>query len=294
MMNINDWVIKTKLEHPITEHALLLLARDEETIHPLGTAVFVSPGLAITAKHVIGESWRMYGFSDVPMERRGGQTAHYEILAVQYPGNKSDAAIWIARGAWASPYSDIAAISLEPADDLARSYVFPTMPTLSVLPPAQGEKVTAFGYAASSVVTLEGNQLSLSLDPLTAPGTVTEVYPERRDMGMLSFPSFQVEGHFIGGMSGGPIYNSIGELCGLVCSGDNDTPIANGVALWPILVVMISHEGFGVTCTGEYRMSQLADHGRLTLKDYDKVDNNVELVDEPLGRGWLRLKAATL
>ena len=41
-------------------------------------------------------------------------------------------------------------------------------------------------------------------------------------------------------------------------------------------------------------MSELADHGQLTLKDYDKVHNNVELVDEPPGRGWLRLKAATV
>jgi hypothetical protein len=175
-MNINDWVIRTELAHPVAEHALLLLGRDEETVHPLGTAVFVSSGLAITAKHVIEESWRMYGLSDVRMDRRGGQTARYEILVVQYPGTKSDAAIWIVRGAWASPYSDLAAISLEPTDDLSRSYVFTKIPTLSVLPPDKGEIITAFGYASSSVITLEGNQLNLSLDPRTAFGTVTEVY----------------------------------------------------------------------------------------------------------------------
>lgn len=84
-MNINDWVIRTELTGLVTEYALLLLARDEDTIHTLGTGVFVSPGLALTAKHVIEESWRMYGLSDVRMERRGGQTADYEILAVQYP-----------------------------------------------------------------------------------------------------------------------------------------------------------------------------------------------------------------
>jgi hypothetical protein len=288
-MNIKDWVISTKLEHPVTEHALLLLARDEETIFPLGTAVFVSPGLAITAKHVLGESWRVYGLSDVPFEYRGGPTIQYEILAVQYPENKSDAAIWIMRGAWASLYSDIAAISLAPANELAESYVFTGKPTLSVLPPAQGENVTAFGYASSSVITFVDNQPNLSLNPLTAPGTVTEVYPERRDRGMLSFPSFQVEALFKGGMSGGPIYNSVGELCGLVCSCDNDAPIAYGVVLWPILVEMISHQGFGVSCTGMYRMADLADHGRLILKGYDKVVNNVEVEPDPMRKGWIRL-----
>jgi hypothetical protein len=290
MMKINDW----ELAHPVTEHALLLLGRDGETIHPLGSAVFVSPGLAITAKHVVEESWRVYGISDVPMERRGGQTAHFEILAVQYPGDKSEAAIWIARGVWASLYSDIAAISVEPAHDLAKSYAFTRLPTLSVLPPVQGEKVTAFGYASSSVVAMADDQLNLSLNPLTAPGTVTEVYPERRDRGMLSFPSFQIEAHFIGGMSCGPIYNSTGELCGLVCSGDNAAPVANGVVLWPILGVSISHQGFGITCTGEYAMSQLSAYGQLHLKDYDKVADNVELIEEPFSKGWIRLKSSTL
>ena len=292
-MNINDWVIATELANPVTEHALLLLGRDEETIHPLGTAVFVSPGLAITAKHVVEESWRVYGTSDVPMERRGGQTANFEMLAVQYPGEKSDAAIRIARGVWACLYSDIAAISLEPADDLAKSYVFTNLPMLSVLPPVKGEKVTAFGYALSSVVTLADNQLNFSLNPLTAPGTVTEVYPEYRDRGMLSFPCFQIEAHFIGGMSGGPIYNANGELCGLVCSGDNATPVAYGVTLWPILGVSITHQGFGLTCTGEYAMSQLSAYGQLYLKDYDKVANNVEMIEEPFGKGRIRLKSAT-
>lgn len=288
-MDIKDWVSSTRLEHPVTEHALLLLARDEETIYPLGTAVFVSPGLAITAKHVLGESWRVYGLSDVPFEKRGGPTAQYEILAVQYPGDKADAAVWITRGAWASLYSDIAAISLEPASDLAGSYVFTDIPTLSVLPPALGEKVTAFGYASSSVIAFADNKPILSLNPLTASGTVTGVYPERRDRGMLSFPCFQVEALFKGGMSGGPIYNSAGELCGLVCSCDNDAPIAYGVVLWPILVSMISHQGFGVSCTESYRMADLADHGRLNVKGYDKVVNNVEVEEDPMGNGWIRL-----
>ena len=292
-MNINDWVITTELANPVTEHALLLLGRDDATIHPLGSAVFVSPGLAITAKHVVEESWRVYGTTDVPMERRGGQTASFEILAIQYPGEKSDAAIWITRGVWACLYSDIAAISLEPADDLAKSYVFERLPVLSVLPPVEGEKVTAFGYASSSVVTLMDDQLSLSLNPLTAPGTVTEVYPEYRDRGMLSFPCFQIKAHFIGGMSGGPIYNAAGELCGLVCSGDNATPNAYGVALWPILGVSISHQGFGLTCMGEYAMSQLSAYELLYLKDYDKIAGNVEVIEEPLGKARLRLKSFT-
>jgi len=53
-----------------------------------------------------------------------------------------------------------------------------------------------------------------------------------------------VEAHFIGGMSGGPIFNQAGELCGLVCSGgsgDEDVPISNGVVLWPMAGIRIDH-----------------------------------------------------
>ena len=60
-MNINDWVVFTRLESPLTEDALLLLGRDGITNNPIGSAVFIAPGLALTAKHVVEEFWRLYG-----------------------------------------------------------------------------------------------------------------------------------------------------------------------------------------------------------------------------------------
>ncbi len=204
-MNVNDWVIRTELESPITEHALLLLGRDGVTNNPIGSAVFIAAGLAITAKHVIEGFWQLYGTPGVRLEQKGDKTAQFEIVAIQYPGKESNAAIWMTRMVWLCPYSDLALLSLEPVDELSKSYQFAKLPMLSVLPPEKGEKVTAFGYAASSVLGEEGERIKLALNPLTAPGLVTEVYSEYRDRAMLSFPCFEIETHFLGGMSGGPV-----------------------------------------------------------------------------------------
>jgi hypothetical protein len=291
-VNINDWVVRTELESPITEHALLLLGRNGVTNNPIGSAVFIAAGLALTAKHVVAEFWRLYGARDVRLEQKGDKTAHFEIIAIQYPGEQSDAAIWMTRMIWLCPYSDIAAISLAPVDDLSRGYQFAKLPMLSVLPPTKGENVTAFGYAASSVLGEEGTQIKLALNPLSAPGVVTEVYPEYRDRGLLSFPSFQIKTHYIGGMSGGPIYNEAGELCGLVCAGQDAAPVAYGVALWPMLGVTITHQGEGTICKGPYPIFELATVGHLHLRDWDKITGNVEFIEEPFGQKRIRLKSA--
>jgi hypothetical protein len=162
---------------------------------------------------------------------------------------------------------------------------------LRALPPQKGEKVIAFGYAASQVLGEEGREIKLSLNPITAPGLVTEVYPEYRDRGMLSFPCFEIETHYIGGMSGGPIFNEAGELCGLVCAGQNDAAVAYGVVLWPMLGTNITHEGPGMTCKGPYPVFEFATVGHLYLKDWDKVAGSVEFVEEPFGKKRIRLKA---
>jgi hypothetical protein len=56
-----------------------------------------------------------------------------------------------------------------------------------------------------------------------AVGVVTDVYPEKRDGALVRFPSFEMETDFISRMSGEPIFDQSFELCGLVCSGHDDT-----------------------------------------------------------------------
>lgn len=109
---------------------------------------------------------------------------------------------------------------------------------------------------------------------------------------MLSFPCFEIQAHYVGGMSGGPIFNEAGHLCGLICAGQDDAPVAYGVALWPMLGMNITHQGAGMTCKGPYPIFELATVGILGLKDWEKVSaSGVEFIEEPSGKKRIRLKS---
>lgn len=151
--------------------------------------------------------------------------------------------------------------------------------TLSILPPAKDEKITAFGYASTSAVTEEGQQVKFCLNPSTSIGIVTEVYPGLGDRALLSFPSFQVKTQFIGGMSGGPIF-----------SGYDDDPIAYGVVLWPMAGIRIDHNIPGVISKGPYTILELARAGLMSVNDWDCVEANVELFEEADGKRRIRLR----
>jgi hypothetical protein len=236
-MNVNDWVQPAELTSPITGLAVLLVGHDGVSpTKAVGSGVFVAPGLIMTVKHVLKEFWRLFENPNVgELEEQKQKTPAFELFAVQCPGSSSATALWAASKITLCPYSDLAVISVVPVDALAKAHPIPNLARMNVLPPGKGTKVAAFGYADTSVQTEVGNQVNFQLQPRIARGTVTDVYPVSRDSVLLPFPSFEVETCFIGGMSGGPIFNEADELCGLICSGYDDVPVASGVALWPML-----------------------------------------------------------
>jgi len=74
---------------------------------------------------------------------------------------------------------------------------------------------------------------------------VEQIFPERRDSSMLTFPCFEVYARFAPGMSDGLIIDEDGALCGLVCAGTNFAdpdalPLSYAATLWPMLMTMIS------------------------------------------------------
>jgi hypothetical protein len=107
---------------------------------------------------------------------------------------------------------------------------------------------------------------------------------------LLSFPSFEVKTHFIGGMSGGPIFNEAGELCGLICSGYDDAPIAYGVVLWPMTGIRIEHDVPVVVSKPPYTILELAKVFVMNVPDWKYVEENVEPFEDPNGTKRIRLK----
>lgn len=284
------WFFKaTELESPITEHALVLVGGTELETHALGSAIFIAAELAITARHVIQEFWsRLGGWNK--FEGQQPLEGQFSIWAVQYPGVSSDPALWRVTFVWGARFTDIAFISLTPANDLAERYSWASRLKLNLLPPRVGERVVGFGYAASAVERADVGRVRLSLHPSTTGGPVTEVFPEYRDRGMLTFPCFEINTHFVGGMSGGPLFNEAGELCGVTCASRDGEPIAYGATLWPAMGTVITHQGPGMVCKGPYPVFEMAHAGILAAVGWERIARRIEIESGPFGVEHLRLK----
>jgi hypothetical protein len=105
------------------------------------------------------------------------------------------------------------------------------------MPPAVGERISAFGYPKTDVDASQG-ALNITLNPYTSVGEVTEIFPVKRDSGLLRFPCYSTNARFEHGMSGGPIFNDDGNVCGIICDGlpheEGVDDHSHGSTLWPL------------------------------------------------------------
>jgi hypothetical protein len=214
-------------------------------MHVLGTATLIGGNLAVTAKHVLEAAIRRFGAKRAPkgFEVQGHSLRLYQVL----PGPVYR--IWNVFRAWTCP-SDIAILHLGlHVCSAPEATVEWRVPLLRVMPPPSGQKVLAFGYRESRIKVSEGvdgtHHIDLNDIGTTSVGEVGQIFPERRDSSMLTFPCFEVRARFAPGMSGGLVIDEGGALCGLVCAGtdlaDPDAlPLSYAATLWPMLTTMIS------------------------------------------------------
>jgi hypothetical protein len=48
---------------------------------------------------------------------------------------------------------------------------------MKVLPPVEGERIAAFGFASTQILKEGGQQVEFGVNPITSPGVVTGVFP---------------------------------------------------------------------------------------------------------------------
>lgn len=116
--------------------------------------------------------------------------------------------------------SDIGIAQLRlPTDIGTQQIIQPGHLSLSFLPPAVGERVLALGYPHWSATFSDGNLSDLIPTMGKAVGEVEEIWPTGRDRILLPQPSFSVGALWTGGMSGGPVVNTQGHVCGVISRG---------------------------------------------------------------------------
>jgi Trypsin-like peptidase domain len=230
----------TSLDSPIAKVAIPLVAVVDSEFFPSGTACIVAPWLAITARHVVDDHFE--GFR----RRRPNNTdeaSHITLTYVAPGGGLPVIPLFVQRTWYLEPY-DIAVLHLTPASEMNMEHVW-DVPRLSLLPPRPGSSIFSFGYPNSKCEVLGHDQFELRMDATTTTGTVIEVHHERRDAVRLPFPCFQTNARFDGGMSGAPVFNEQGQVCGLICqtlpAATPEEDHASYVSsLWPMLAIPIN------------------------------------------------------
>ena len=256
------------LTDPIQETALRVVVElPGWELHVMGTATLIGSYLAVTAKHVLDAAIRRFGAKKVPagFEFDGYSLRLYQLL----PGPVYR--VWNVVKAWAGA-SDIAVLHLSlDGTSAPEAKVEWRSPLLRVMPPPSGHKVIAFGYRESKIEVIKGADgvahIELNDIGTTSIGEVGQIFPERRDLSMLTFPCFEVRARFAPGMSGGLVIDEDGALCGLVCAGytladPNALPLSYAATLWPMLTTIISIDRGDAYPRGvEYPMIDLAIDG---------------------------------
>jgi len=265
---------------PLSELALRLVANfyiGEPRC--IGTVFSVCGNVLVTARHVVEEFFR----SGKPTSD-GQSEIEQDLVAIQVITDEGvDYCVWQLFSVIADPASDLAVIHLaaEPArspDAKARPL---QVPYIEPFAPKIGDRVCAFGYREGRIVLSKnsdgGRHLDLSDEPMMSVGIVRDVHEWKRDNVQLPFPCYQVSARFDGGMSGGPVFDETGALCGVVCSGiegahDDGEPISYVSTLWPIFRLMLkANRGPNFPRDVSYPMIQLVRDGIVKVTDPERL-----------------------
>jgi hypothetical protein len=262
---------------------------DLQVSSPSGTAVFIAPNLAITAAHVL------YGYWDeLQAEHLRGRyprrvslvrTDMYLDLFHGFDLEAKLSAWWTVTDVTPCPGTDVAFLHVLPSgdDEVAKSYSWPFgFPRLRLLPLHQDACLDTLGYPGSKSEMIDGHPTPRFVyDAHFNHAHVTDVFPVRRDRGLINFPSFAFDVHMKPGMSGAPIWHA-GELSGIVSSSSNFDSTSYGAILWPLVFAKLSFPIRGLTSVKE-----LMRDGVIQAPDWRLVVETVQVdtsEDEPVLR----------
>ncbi len=251
----------TNFGDPIQQCVMPLIVMKDGKISPVGTGFMIGvDGLMMTATHVLDEALK---WADTKENDDGTIETLLEFYALwisaERHGEKNDnlgGPMPIHR-IWKGPELDIGYcwVTRPFYQGKPLPLQFPVF-RLSPGLPKVGDHNTGFGYysiAAFVDNNFQGDKrvINYAQDTALTQGQIIEVHPVRRDNAMLHFPCFHTNARFEHGMSGGPILNIKGDVCGVICSSipyidDATDYVSYGSLIWLALGISVevaSHEG---------------------------------------------------
>lgn len=233
-----------------TSVRIMALDNEYENVYASGTGVVIAQNLVLTAKHVFEDFAAKWKLPDADSKGEVN-TNNFNIWVVfmsNHPGQLYH--VYAVAQVYICMYSDFVLFHLDPFDKVGKGHKYFQIP-LSLPIPKVGDRIVAFGFPKSKVNIRKDHagtsHIEVNDEPSVSVGEIKEVYPERRDSFMLTFPCVRTNARLEGGMSGGPVFNDEGKLVGVVCAGtdvqEGEEPISYVALLWPLMSTLIVDKG---------------------------------------------------
>lgn len=241
----------------------------------IGSCTAINGLLALTAKHVVEDYVQ--------------DTAH-TLDAIQIIDGKHYI-VWSVTGGWSHPFTDLALLRLATPPGVSDTSLVIEPKGLLVDPfhPLVGQRVAAFGYHSSRVEVSRNPNGSRHIDvrdePTVSVGLVRAVHPQGRDRVVAPFPCYQVEARYDAGMSGGPVFDDRGAVCGVVFTGyegahSDGLPISYVTTLWPLFGMIINANRQGIVPRDvPYPVIELARGNQVGVVDLARLERQLATPD---------------
>ncbi|MEX2162607.1 MAG: serine protease [Anaerolineales bacterium] len=229
----------------IHQSVMPIVSITNEEITPLGTGFVINPGgLFVTATHVL-KDFLSDAESKPPVYAIYTSDKRHSENRDKYVGGP----LRIKSVSW-SPELDVAYCQLEllASTQDGKPLLLPCFSVSAALPRID-ENILGIGYPNSRWDTPEETREGLPIvsclrNTISTTGNVVEIHYPKRDSTFLYYPCFQTTARFESGMSGGPIINESGFVCGVICRSFGDVadqlgPISYGSLLSPSFAISI-------------------------------------------------------
>jgi len=240
----------------------------------IGSASYIMPGVFLTAKHLVDEWFAQGLLSEEQMPQATNEDFGIDLLHLL---KDKELIVWRIRKIHYIPDSDLALMIAQAVDgDRAKELLGLNLNVqLDVHIPKIGENVMSLGYPNTISIPETGRH---QLRILESRGVVEDIH--LKGAGLIKSACIQTNLIVDGGMSGGPVFNKYGRLCGINSSGIPPTDESSDYTSFASVIFKIFHTEIEMPLESEtltrISLAELARQGYITVTGMDHFKSEGE------------------